>query len=206
MKGKAKLAGCLFSVVVVAAALVAVGYWQRLELFRFLPNTPESACSMSDEGVMVVTETQKPFTGRLLSGSDERVEIYSYREGMLHGQNVVYHNGKIKEVGYWKDDMQNGRFQLYTEEGVLVDDGYFKDGVRHGTTKQYYDTNGKLRVTANYVEGELNGKVLYYYEDGNKLLEANYADGVLDGDAIYWTEDGLEVEGTLDESGTFFPY
>ena len=229
MKNKKKIIIIATLSAVVVVIIAVVGYWQRVPLFKYLPSTLSTECSTSDDNILVLNKTQKPFSGRLRTEFEERTEIYSYKDGVLHGLNVAYHNGKVKEVGYWKNDQQDGHFQLYTTEGVLVDDGYFKNGVRHGPIKQYYEVSGKLRVAANYIngsldgvceqyneqgvltiqlnytEGALHGKSLYYYDDGRKKLEANFVDGALDGDAYYWTEDGVEVRGDLDPSGVFTP-
>ena len=108
--------------------------------------------------------------------------IYSYKSGELHGLNVSYYKDKIKEIGHWKDGKQNGLFQMYTEDGILIDSGTFKDGERDGLTEQFYNDTGKLRVSANYKNGVLEGEFKAYYPNGNLQGEANYVNGEMNGD------------------------
>ena len=65
----------------------------------------------------------------------------------------------IKEIGHWKDGKQNGLFQMYTEDGILIDSGTFKNGERDELTKQFYNDTRKLSVSANYKNGVLDWKI-----------------------------------------------
>lgn len=228
MSGKFKIISILISLITLILIIVW-GYTQRYYLFQYFPSTQDTDYTLSDEGLMVHHQTQQPYSGRLRSENEERTDIYSYKNGEIHGLNASYKNGKIIEIGHWKDSLQNGRFQLYTEEGVLVDDGYFSDGERHGITKQYYPSGklhiecsyekgqldglckqfneaGILTIQLNYSQGVMDGKALYYYDDGKLKLEANFEEGIPNKDAYYWTETGIEMKGTLDTSGVFTPY
>ncbi len=225
MKGKGKI--LIGGIGLVLLLLIGMGYSQRLQLFRYLPSTSIEGYSTSDQGVMVHEETGKPFSGRLRTEYESRTEIYSYRKGLLEGLNVVYKNNKIVEVGNWKNNLQEGRFQLYSDEGVLLDDAFFVAGVRHGPTKQYYSTGG-LRVEATYVNGlleglctqysesggteilgsykngEMDGSWVYYFDGGKTMLEADFAAGVCVG-ALFLDEDGTQMRGILDSNGMFIP-
>ncbi len=55
---------------------------------------------------------------------------------------------------------------MYTEEGVLIDNANVQDGERDGVTEQFYNDTGKLRVSANYKNGVLEGEWKSYLADG----------------------------------------
>lgn len=71
---------------------------------------------------------------------------------------------------------------MYTEDGILIDSGTFKNGERDGVTKQFYNDTGKLRVSANYKNGVLEGEFKAYYPNGNLQGEVNYVNGEMNGD------------------------
>lgn len=77
---------------------------------------------------------------------------------------------------------QHGLFQMYTEDGILIDSGTFKDGERDGLTEQFYNDTGKLRVSANYKNGVLEGEFKAYYPNGNLQGEVIYKNGEKNGD------------------------
>ena len=71
---------------------------------------------------------------------------------------------------------------MYTEDGILIDNANFKDEERDGLTEQFYNDTGKLRVSANYKNGVLEGEFKAYYPNGNLQGEANYVNGEMNGD------------------------
>ena len=100
-------------------------YFYRYYLFQYLPATIDNGQIKNIDGFLY-DETGKFFTGRLREDFNTSFSIYSYKNGELHGLNVVYSQGKIKEIGHWKKGKQNGLFQLYTEQGILIDNAMFK--------------------------------------------------------------------------------
>ena len=175
--------------IIFIIVLLCIIYYNRYFFYQFLPVQSDENYSIRDE-VMTNNESQKPYTGRLKTDLGDRIEIYSYKNGLLDGVNVVYKNGKIKEIGHWKNNLQNGVFKLYTEEGILIDDAVFKDGNRNGITKQYYNDTGNLHIEAYYVEGLLHGKVKEYYQNKKLLSEINYSNGKMNGLAQEYYENG----------------
>ncbi len=133
-------------------------------------------------------EDGKPFSGRTKRAGEEYTDIYSYKNGELDGLNVVYYKNNIKEIGHWKDGKQNGLFQMYTEDGILIDSGTFKNGERDGLTEQFYNDTGKLRVSANYKNGVLDGEFKVYYPNGNLQGEVTYKNGEMNGEYKEYNE------------------
>ena len=161
-------------------------YSNRYKFFKYLPAIEEE--QLKNVNGKLCDEDGKPFSGRTKSASEEYTDIYSYKNGELDGLNVIYYKNNIKEIGHWKDGKQNGLFQMYTEEGILIDSGTFKDGERDGETKQFYNDTGKLRVAANYKNGVLDGKFKAYYPNGNLQGEVTYKNGEMNGEYKEYNE------------------
>ena len=177
MKAKAILGVVLFVGIVVGTYI----YQNRYLFFKYLPAIEKEEQLKNINGKLC-DEDGKLFTGRTKSASEEYTDIYSYKDGELDGLNVVYYKNNIKEIGHWKAGKQNGLFQMYTEDGVLIDNANFKAGERDGLTEQFYNDTGKLRVSANYKNGVLEGEFKAYYPNGNLQGEVNYVNGEMNGD------------------------
>lgn len=172
-------------------------YNQRYFLFQYLPNTEDTGQFQNIDGLLC-DESSKPFSGRILKKRDTHTSIYSYQNGKLHGLSVLYGRNKsktvIKEIGCWENNKQNGLFQLYTDDGILLDSGYFKDGERHGLTEQYY-LNGSLKIKANYNQGKKNGICENYYDNGIPYQIGEYQNGKRTGTIKQFYPDGsLQIE------------
>lgn len=180
--------------IMLIVILLCIIYYNRYSLYQFLPAQSDENYNIIN-GVMINNDDQKSYTGRLKTALGDRIEIYSYKDGLLDGLNVAYQNGKIKEIGHWKNNLQNGVFKLYTEKGILIDNAVFKDGNRNGTTKQYYSDTGNLRLEAYYIKGLLDGKVKEYYQNKKLYSEVTYSYGKMNGQAQeYYENGGKKVE------------
>ena len=173
-------------VILGVILLVGVGigsyvYKNRYSFFKYLPAVEKEEQLKNINGKLC-DEDGKPFSGRTKRAGEEYTDIYSYKDGELDGLNVVYYKNNIKEIGHWKAGKQNGLFQMYTEDGVLIDNANFKDGERDGVTEQFYNDTGKLRVSANYKNGVLEGEFKAYYPNGNLQGEVNYVNGEMNGE------------------------
>ena len=171
--------------------LVGIGigsciYKNRYSFFKYLPAIEEE--QLKNVNGKLCDEDRKPFSGRTKRASEDYLDIYSYKNGELDGLNVIYYKDNIKEIGHWKDGKQNGLFQLYTEEGILVDDANFKEGERDGLTEQFYSDTGKLRVSGNYKNGVLDGEFKAYYPNGNLQREVIYKNGEMNGEYKEYNE------------------
>ena len=171
--------------------LVGIGigsciYKNRYSFFKYLPAIEEE--QLKNVNGKLCDEDGKLFSGRTKRASEEYIDIYSYKNGELDGLNVIYYKNNIKEIGHWKDGKQNGLFQMYTEDGILIDSGTFKNGERDGLTEQFYNDIGKLRVSANYKNGVLDGKFKAYYPNGNLQGEVIYKNGEMNGEYKEYNE------------------
>ena len=186
--------GTVISIVLMLCILVFALYLfihqNVVSLYRYLPNKDEAEC-FNNDGVMYSNTSMEPFSGRMKSGSGDTEYIYSYRNGLLDGLNVVYSNGRVKEIGHWEKGLQNGLFSMYTTSGILVDYAYFSKGERNGLTRQFDAESGSLLCEGNYKDGLLDGKWVWYYPDGKSILmEQTYSNGMLQGMAREYYDNG----------------
>lgn len=184
MKGKIILG----TIVLVGIAVGTYIYQNRYSFYRYLP--AEDEFRLQNINSKLYDESGKLFSGRVKSESDLYLNIYSYKDGELDGLNVIYYKNQIKEIGHWKEGKQNGLFQLYTEDGILIDNALFKNGERDGITEQFYSDTGKIRVSVNYKNGILDGEYREYYENEKIKFVGNYKENLQDGEWKFYLEKG----------------
>jgi antitoxin component YwqK of YwqJK toxin-antitoxin module len=123
-------------------------------------------------------------------------------------------NGKLRYQGQFKDDLPQGEFRHYDEEGQLTTiQNYEGDGgtsqARHlhpdGNTMaegryvgqqkagewRYYDAQGRLRRVENYHDGAFHGEVIIYYGSGRVAEKDEFQKGKLHGPSRSWFENGI---------------
>lgn len=170
-------------------------YKNRYSFYKYLPSVKNEG-QFKNINNKVCLEEGKPFSGRIKNIKGNHTEIYSYKNGALNGLSTVYYNGKVREIGHWKNDRQEGLFQIYNEKGILVDDAIFKDGMRNGTTEQFYEKTGVKKVKGEYRDNLKIGEWEQYYESGNLQAKAYYLDDELNGNYKEYYENGnLKLEG-----------
>lgn len=195
MKGKIILG----TIVLVGIAVGTYIYQNRYSFYRYLP--AEDEFRFQNINSKLYDESGKLFSGRVKSESDLYLNIYSYKDGELDGLNVIYYKNQIKEIGHWKEGKQNGLFQLYTEDGILIDNALFKDGERDGITEQFYNDTGKIRISVNYKNGILDGEYRIYYPNEKLQAETYYANGELSGEYKEYYENGnIRLTGNYKEN------
>lgn len=194
-------------VILLLLAVGVVTYQNFHALYRYLPATQEDACT-NQNGIIVSEKDGKPFTGRMKSNTERSLSIYSYKDGLLDGLDVVYYDGAVKETGHWKEGKQNGLFTLYTTGGILIDYANFEAGERHGLTRQYDPETGGVTHVGNYQHGEMDGRWVEYDPDtGLILTEQTYQEGVLHGPAKQYYSDGqLQIDMNFENGVAQGPY
>lgn len=187
------------SVFIVLITSVSL-YLQRYHLLKYLPSTIDTNYSYQN-GSMVHIETGKLFSGRLRSEYETRIDIVSYKNGLMNGITVSYRDGKVIETGYYKDDMQEGLFRLYMDNGILFRESNFSKNQLEGVSRHYYES-GKLHQETNYINGLLDGTVKQYNEKGILIMQMKYENGIPKGQACQYYDDGrLKIDAFFNVSG-----
>lgn len=110
---------------------------------------------------------------------------------------VFYHNnGKVQARGQYVNDLREGLWRTYNEEGVLVETASYSKNKLHGK-RCYYFSNGALWSVCTWADSLRNGSFIRYFPSGAKEIEATFHGDVLDGQYKSWGSDGkLSSEGT----------
>jgi hypothetical protein len=108
-------------------------------------------------------------------------------------QKVFYSTGEIKaEYSITKDSIRNGPFVNYFKNGKIKVKGSYSNNLLNGTF-EVFDENGHLNQEGNYLDGQNHGKEINYYKGGRIENVANWNNGKLDGVLTFYSESGVET-------------
>ncbi|MCC5913201.1 MAG: hypothetical protein JJU46_02395 [Balneolaceae bacterium] len=145
--------------------------------------------------------------------------------------DITFHNGMVQEGTIRGEDGSTYFDFVLNEENQTVEKTYDKNGTLrmnriHGETlfdmpmviesfredgsplsvfspeliKEWYE-NGYVHTEANFMDGELHGRVAKWHENGQIAGESFYIRGVLDGDYLEWDESGNKITKKKYEMG-----
>lgn len=98
--------------------------------------------------------------------------MYSY--GKKHGAYESYHsNGKIQFQYNNKNNLKEGKWYQYRNDGSLFEEKVFKNGQIHGT-KISYHLNGEKNFVSTYVNGKKHGERLQYNNKGKLIGRSQF--------------------------------
>jgi uncharacterized protein len=137
------------------------------------------------------------------------VEIRNFYRGKLHGQVFLkYPNGKPKQEGYFKLDVQDSIYREWTETGNLIVEGLYKKNKPFGIWKRFYN-NGESQSIEEYLDTLCytkefwmndslhshmikngNGTKTLYFPNGRIKEIYNYKEGLRDGPCEDWSING----------------
>jgi len=118
-------------------------------------------------------------------------------------QDVVYEysNSHVNAIGNYKNGKSVGFWQFYNKSGRLTAEGNFNDfGDRIGKWTWYTSFN-KIKETAFYKEGVLDGKNFMFHNNGRKYVDAIYKTDFLNGQYEYFNNKGALVQRKYFKSG-----
>ena len=114
---------------------------------------------------------------------------------------TYYENGRLKEVGTYKDGKEDGLWKFYGRwNGRLKQEGIIKDGEEEGLHK-FYNDNGQLGTEVSYKDGELDGPLKSYAKNERLWFEGTFKDGRRDGDG-----DRIKFGNSLDSPWWVWPF
>jgi len=92
---------------------------------------------------------------------------FEYRNGLRHGQQFEYADGKLyRKYHYYKGKL-SGEFSLYRSDEQLSMQCHMVDGLRDGKLVSYLGT--KIRLIYNYRRGKLHGECVKYEKDTHMI-------------------------------------
>jgi len=106
---------------------------------------------------------------------------------------VVRHyfdDGYTKGIGRVENEVIVGPWQLFNSTGRLTAKGVFNaKGKREGMW-EFYNEQGNLSETAEYLNGEVSGKNIVYFDNGRKKIVTTYKNDELDGEYLLYNRNG----------------
>lgn len=89
-------------------------------------------------------------------------------------KEVVYHpNGQKYMEGAYKDNLREGKWTSWYENGTLWSEGEFQAGESHGKTIVFHP-NGQLHYEGSFDNGERIGIWTFFDENGIKIKDIDY--------------------------------
>lgn len=105
----------------------------------------------------------------------------------------TYDNGQPAKVRFFDKNNQCVYEKDYYENGALFMEGDIKDDLREGEWTSYFQ-DGKIQSKGSFEKDIRTGKSLIYYGNGNLWMEGNYKEGRRVGQWIYYDEQGYETQ------------
>lgn len=125
--------------------------------------------------------------------------VVTYKDDRWNGPLFSYDSltQKLKQEGWYKNDMMDGEWKYYFPNGSLEHVSHFKNDLLEGYSFGNDSLTGKKVVEGYFVAGKKDGKWQHYLPTGELLCIENYKDGKLDGLSYLYdtTTHKLIVEG-----------
>lgn len=138
----------------------------------------------------------------LFHANGKRMAIGKYVGKETKDSTWIYFDEKGVLIS--KDDYKlgkkNGTCYVYLPDGKVSEIRNYKDDVLNGEFKDFFD-GVNLRSKGTYVDGKMEGRVVYYYPNGTEVAAGYYRNGLKVGPWIYRTETGKVREKELYRNG-----
>ncbi|MCF7851802.1 MAG: toxin-antitoxin system YwqK family antitoxin [Simkaniaceae bacterium] len=124
------------------------------------------------------------------------------QEGQLL-KPIVEYNEKGQLIARYtmtKDNLRDGSFQTWYDDGALQNDYVYQQGQFEGVQREYF-SNGQLKREAYYQNNKKNGHFTEYAENGQLTFEVNFVDDQIDGDVKEFYADGSKKSLKTFEKG-----
>jgi len=98
-------------------------------------------------------------------------------------------NGKVKIEWTWRNNLLEGPFAFFDENGTLLSKTWYVKGLKQGKTRKFYQ-DGKLYSIQRFKDGLEEGKQEFFYPSGQLKTILNYEQGLLHGDVKLFFPNG----------------
>ncbi len=105
------------------------------------------------------------------------VKMTTYKMGVRHGLQVIFNSeGDTAEVSTWNDNHRHGRWWKRIGKNGYITATYVHGGIEGRLVE--YDENGQLVREGHYVNGDRHG-AYRYYENGHMVIDETWSKGVM---------------------------
>ena len=102
-----------------------------------------------------------------------------------------YENGKVKAMGSYVKDIQDGFWIYYFPNQIEQQKGKYKLGKPEGEWLWWY-LNGQIHRKENFIKGKESGEIIEYDTAGNIITNGLYLEGKKEGSWYYFINDFKE--------------
>ena len=122
-----------------------------------------------------------------------------FLENVEDGQWIKYHeNGQIRELVNYKEGKLHGLRVVINKRGKLYEQEFFNNGQYHGKQIYFHDT-GKISSKQNYTNGKKNGLFINYYRNGKLQEKVSFLNDKKHGlSSWYFDNEQLSVQYNYD--------
>ncbi len=191
------------------------GFWDKkyVPLFKWISTnnffdnfTYTLSYSIQNEKYMkLIQQKQKDITSFMDLFYKKWYDILKTNTILLNGkeQEVTYsyRNSYVQAIGVIKDGLFIGNWEFYNSNGQLFSFGKYNNEEKKIEKWTWLYDSGKLKETAIYKNGELNGENLQFHKNGKPYVIANYVEGKLDGEYKYYNERGALIQKKYYKNG-----
>jgi antitoxin component YwqK of YwqJK toxin-antitoxin module len=97
----------------------------------------------------------------------------NYSKGKLEGiRSVFYPSGKIAEETMYKNDLKNGFYKKYAENGIIIEESNYKNNEYDGLATFRNPDDGTIVSTGKFVNGKKAG-IWQFFQKGKLVKEEN---------------------------------
>jgi antitoxin component YwqK of YwqJK toxin-antitoxin module len=129
-----------------------------------------AACSGQDSTVKEESYSEEVIVKRF----DDSTKMIGIRYAKTDTNDQIrtyyYRNGNIYLQGRMVNNLREGQWFGYNEQGQKIASGYYEGGLEHGTKTTFFD-NGTIRYQGEMVKGEKTGIWKFYTKDGELAKE-----------------------------------
>lgn len=109
----------------------------------------------------------------------DTLSVTPMQSGAVHGEVLRFgKSNQLHERITYVKGVQDGLYQRFDENGIIVFEGKLKQGKKEGVWTTWYDEVQK-EEERNYLNDEPHGKWTYWYIDGSLKREEVYQNGKL---------------------------
>ncbi|NTW25588.1 MAG: toxin-antitoxin system YwqK family antitoxin [Lentimicrobium sp.] len=140
---------------------------------------------------------------RIYGPGGSPLAVNNYREGQLHGIQVVYYENlrKKSEESNYVNGVKDGLSRWYNTEGNILVEYNYVNGLLEGEQKSFY-SNKNIRTSEIYKNNQNEGAYLEYHENGSVKVTGEYKAGLKDGKWIEYDENGKIIKTSVFAKGT----
>ncbi len=113
--------------------------------------------------------------------------------------NIIIEQNDVNEephhvgIFVFQDNIPDGPYSLYSNNGIKLEESNYLNGLRHGLLTLWCQ-NGIKVEESNYLNGLRHGLLTLWCQNGIKVMECNYENGLKNGICKIWNQDGLFIE------------